>query len=208
MHVVTLSAAYGAGGTVIGPALAQRLDVPFLDRAVPAGVASGLGVSLEHAMARDEQTTGWLHRLLLAAAPMSSEYMLGCDQPRRVLLSDAEFVKHTENVIRSTITRGGGVVLGRAGAAVLRDYPGALHVRLDGDPQRRARQAVSELGVTETQARDALERNDRARTAYVRQFYRLDATDPSLYHLLIDSTRIPMDTCVNIIATAARSHTS
>ena len=208
MHVVTVSAAYGAGGTVIGPAVAERLGVPFLDRAVPAGVASGLGVSLEHALSRDEQTRGWLHRLLLSAAPMSSEYALGYDQPRRVLLSDAEFVEHTEKVIRSTITRGGGVVLGRAGAAVLRDHPGALHVRLDGDPQRRARQAVGELGVAETQAREALERNDRARTAYVRQFYRLDPADPSLYHLVIDSTRLTWPTCVELITAAARSQNS
>jgi shikimate kinase len=40
MHVVTLSAGYGAGGSVIGPAVAERLGVPFLDRALPAGVAS------------------------------------------------------------------------------------------------------------------------------------------------------------------------
>jgi hypothetical protein len=51
---------------------------------------------------------------------------------------------------------------------------------------------VDEFGVTETQAREAFARNDRARTAYVRQFYRLDATDPSHYHLVIDSTRIPL----------------
>ena len=208
MYVVTVSAAYGAGGTIIGPGIAERLGVPFLDRAVPAGVASGLGVSLEHAMARDEQPTGWLHRLLLSAAPRSNEYMLGYDPPRPVPLSDSEFVEHTEKVIRSTIARGGGVVLGRAGAAVLGEHPGALHVRLDGDPQRRARQAVRELGVTENQAREALERNDQARTAYVRQFYRLDPTDPSLYHLVIDSTRLPLSTCVDVITAAARSHPS
>jgi cytidylate kinase len=202
MYVVTVSA---AGGTIIGPALAERLGVPFLDRAVPAAVANGLGVSLEHAMARDEQTTGWLHRLLAAAAPISSEYLLGYDTPRRLPLSDAEFVQHTENVIRSTIARTGGVVLGRAGARVLHGHPGALHVRLDGARQRRARQAVSELGVTESQAWAALERNDKARTAYVRQFYRVDPTDSSLYHLVIDSTRVDRDTCVEMIAAAARS---
>ena len=31
-RLVTISAAYGAGGSVVAPALAQRLGVPFLQR--------------------------------------------------------------------------------------------------------------------------------------------------------------------------------
>ncbi|HWN35978.1 MAG TPA: cytidylate kinase family protein, partial [Pseudonocardia sp.] len=82
MYVVTLSAAFGAGGGVVGPAVAERLDVPFIDRAIPAAVANDLGVSLEDAMSRDEQVKGWLSRMLAAAAPLSSDYMIGYDPPR------------------------------------------------------------------------------------------------------------------------------
>ena len=41
--LVTISASYGAGGSRIGPALAQRLGVEFLDRAIPTRVADRLG---------------------------------------------------------------------------------------------------------------------------------------------------------------------
>jgi cytidylate kinase len=205
MNVVTLSAAYGAGGAVVGPAVAERLGVPFVDRAIPAKVASDLGCSLEDALARDEQVKGWLHRLLTAAAPMSSDYMLGQDAPRTALLPDSEFVACTETAIRDTIRDSGGVILGRAGAVVPRDHPDALHVRLDGDPERRIRQAMRQLNLTETQAREAQERNDNARTSYVRHFYRADPTQPCHYHLLLDSTVIPFDTCVDIVVEAAKA---
>ena len=33
--VVTVSALYGAGGSVVGPRVAEELDVPFLDRQIP-----------------------------------------------------------------------------------------------------------------------------------------------------------------------------
>ena len=36
----------------------------------------------------------------------------------------------------------GAVILGRAGAVILRDDPDALHVRLDGPPERRVEQAM------------------------------------------------------------------
>src|SRR5229473_8608841 len=35
-RVVTVSATYGAGGSVIAPRLAERLEVPFADRLIPA----------------------------------------------------------------------------------------------------------------------------------------------------------------------------
>ena len=44
--IVTLSAAYGAGGGVIGRELADRLDVPFCDRAIAMGIAHHLDVSV------------------------------------------------------------------------------------------------------------------------------------------------------------------
>jgi Cytidylate kinase-like family len=203
MYVVTLSAAYGAGGGVVGPAVAERLDVPFIDRAIPAAVASDLGVSLEDALSRDEQVKGWLSRMLAAAAPLSSDYMIGYETPRVALLPDSEFVACTQATIRKAISARGGVILGRAGAIVLRDQPGALHVRLDGDPERRVRQAMDLLHLPEEQARQARDQNDSARTAYVRHFYRADPASPEHYHLVLDSTRFSLDSCVDLIVAAA-----
>jgi Cytidylate kinase-like family len=65
MTLVALSASYGAGGSQIGPALAQRLGVPFVDRAIPLAVAEQLDVPLDDAAAHDEQAgKSWLARIL------------------------------------------------------------------------------------------------------------------------------------------------
>ena len=48
-----------------------------------------------------------------------------------------------------------------------------------------------------------LDANDRARTAYVKHFYGADPADPRLYHLVIDSTAIPLETVAELIVTAA-----
>jgi hypothetical protein len=63
--LVTISGAYGAGGSRVGPELAQRLDVPFLDRAIPAAVAERLAVPFDDAEAHDDQLSdSWLERML------------------------------------------------------------------------------------------------------------------------------------------------
>ena len=61
-------------------------------------------------------------------------------------------------------------------------------------------------GISEEQAGERLRAADKARTAYVRRLYRCDPADPSLYHLVIDSTAIPLDTVIELILTAARAH--
>ena len=205
MHVVTISATYGAGGALVGPEVADRLGVPFVDRAVPVAVANDLGITLDDALSRDEQCGGWLSRLLTATAPLSAEWMIGPDHPRTALLPDSAVLRCTVGVIRKTVAGEGGVILGRAAAIVLRDHPGAFHVRLDGDPDRRVRQAMTLQGLTERDARDAMARNDKARTTYVRHFYGADPASAEHYHLVLDSTRVPLETCTEIIVAAVQA---
>ena len=78
----------------------------------------------------------------------------------------------------------------------------ALHVRLDGPVERRVEQAIRIEGVDRRTAERHQAETDRARDAYVRQFYRRDARDLDLYHLVIDSTVIPLDTVTELIVTA------
>ena len=205
MHVVTISATYGAGGAVVGPAVADRLGVPFVDRAIPVAVANDLGITVDDALSRDERVKGWLSRMLAATAPLSAEWMVGPDHARTALLSDVAVLRCTEGAIRKAVSTDGGVILGRAAAIVLRDHPGAFHVRLDGDRDRRVRQAMALLGISEQEAEDAMLRNDKARVAYVRHFYGADPASPEHYHVVLDSTRVPLDTCTQIIVAAVEA---
>ena len=97
------------------------------------------------------------------------------------------------------------MILGRAGAVVLRDRPGALHVRLDGPVERRVAQAMRLEGIDRETAQRRLRDNDAARGAYVRVFYGEDATDPALYHAVLDATALDPETCVAVIARLARA---
>ena len=91
---------------------------------------------------------------------------------------------------------------------VLADDPAALHVRLNGARDRRIAQALALSTEQDDEAtvRKLVDDTDRNRKAYFRHFYNVDADDSSLYHLAIDSTVLDFGTCVELIATATRSH--
>jgi cytidylate kinase len=201
--LVALSASYGAGGAVIGPELAERLGVPFLDRAIPMAVARELDVPLEQAEAHYEEASGsFLDRLLRSF--IGTDVGVPAPVPAETFTSE-DFRKATEEVLLRQAATGEGVILGRAAVVVLRDDPRVLRVRLDGPPERRVRQAMALGGVDENSAKAALERLDRTHAEYARQFYGADIRDPSLYHLILDSTAIALGACIELIDLAARN---
>ena len=112
--------------------------------------------------------------------------------------------EQTERVLAEMADSGGGVVLGRAAALVLRDRPDALHVRLDGPFEARLAAAVARSRRPPDEVRRDLEANDRTREAYVRHFYRCDPTSARHYHLVVDSTTFALDAVVDLVVTAAR----
>jgi cytidylate kinase len=201
MSVVTLSASYGAGGSQVGPRLAERLGVAFLDRVIPTAVAERLAVPLDDALAHDDAVRSVLERLLMRFAPAAQAFSGAATPPE--LVDERSFLRATEEVIREHAAARSGVILGRAAAIVLRDTPGALHVRLHGPVERRLERAMELEGVDRATAERHMHETDRAREAYVQQFYGADARDAVLYHLVIDSTALALDACVELIALAA-----
>jgi cytidylate kinase len=201
--VVTVSASYGAGGSEIGPAVAAALGLPFVDRAVPAGVARKLDVPLDLAEQRDETTARGLWRVISSMALVPE--MAGAGPLAYHTFADEHaFREKTEEVLRE-IAEIGGVMLGRAAALVLAGRDDALHVRLDGPVETRVAQAVARSGRPEAEVRRALRSNDAARAAYVRNFYRADPADARHYHLVLDTTAIPWSAAADLIVAAARA---
>lgn len=204
--VVTISASYGAGGSVIAPAVAKRLGVTFADRAIPVAVAEAMSVPLRDALARDEQCPSLLQRVLAAMASSGMEEIGVAPLPESrnpVHAHEAE----TRKAIRE-LSAAGAVILGRGGAMVLAEHPAALHVRLDGPEEERLARAMEAEGLDQSTARERLATSDRARTAYVRHFHRADPADPRHYHLVIRSTALSIGACTDLIVAAATSRSA
>jgi cytidylate kinase len=202
--VVTISAAYGAGGSVVAPALAERLGWPFIDRMVTASVSSNaedLSVHSGEGLAKGEVSPPGRLLASLARAAGAGAMMA----PPPILDTDLDLREQTEAALAPVINGGGAVVLGRASAVVLADRPRTLHVRLQGPLERRVARATTIEGLDEATARTRLAQTDRARNTFVRRLYHRDPEDAELYHLVIDSTVFPLDYVVGLLSDAVEA---
>lgn len=205
MPGVTISAGYGAGGSIIAPAVAKLLGLPLLDRAISSRVAAQLQVSVREAEGGAVKRSG-PGRFLSMLAPLASGVLgagTDCAPPEAVALLDdaAAFREQAEAIMRTALATG-AVILGRAGGTAFHAEPQVLRVRLFGPEQARIAQAARIEDVDAATARQRLPEVDRARAQYVWRLYNVDIDDPDLYHLQIDSTVVPLDACADLIASA------
>ena len=201
--LITVSASYGAGGSVVAPALAKRLGLPFLQRVTTSEGHPAEPGPCDERLTDEELRATPMHRLL---ASFTEAMPVGSTQsPLPIHHQDQRLRGHGEAGIQRLLAGGGGVILGRAAAVVLGKDRG-FHVRLDGPADRRVSRGAEIEGISVAEARVRLRAADKARTAYVRRLYRTDPADPSLYHLVIDSTAVPVDTLIELILVAAHAH--
>ena len=199
---ITISSSYGADGDALGREVAQRLGVQFFDRAIPVAVARTLAVDPDEAIAKDWRAPGRIERVLTAMMSSSTQFGL-LDGQAEIYSNPDVFRQTTETVMRQIADGDGGVILGRASMVVLRNRPDVLCIRLDGPVEGRIRHVVQRGLADEATARREQKVTDDARDAYGRTFYRARQDDPSLYHVMLDSTALSHETCVGIVLKAA-----
>ena len=205
MRVVTLAALYGAGGSAIGPRVAERLGVQFLDRAIPSAVAKRAGVPEAVVLEADEAPRSYWNELV-SALGRASPPTGASDQVEQLDLESRKLHAEIERFLADA-SRSGGVVLGRGGAVVLASVPGALHVYLGGSRDRRIERVMELHGIDRTTAARRVKAHDRARREYVRSVYGIEGDTPALYHLMIDAIPLGVDVCVDLIVAASESLT-
>jgi cytidylate kinase len=191
--VVTLFESYGSGASYIGPRVARGLGVPFHEQAFSSQ-------QIEDAAER-RQSEGLLSRFF---GTVGGSYA-GLEGPSVAMAQrdDYELVLENTRIVHEEAEQG-GVIVGRNGAFILADWPGALHVKLDGPLAQRIERAARESGIDVQQAAKRQKREDQVRADISLEFYHWDPRATDRYDLVVNTGTMELDVCVEIIVAAAR----
>ncbi|MBO0730598.1 MAG: cytidylate kinase-like family protein [Acidimicrobiaceae bacterium] len=206
--LVTMSASYGSGGSVIAPRLAERLRLPFIDRAISVELSEDAAAAVdqpsqEHLTEGEEAATPGNRLLAYFARAASIGAMLA---PDPVVDADEVLRERSESALAEVAVGEAGLVLGHAAAVVLARRPNAFHIRLDGPVERRIEWAARYFHQDVGRCRERQQRTDRARVLFVKRLYRADPESPRWYQLVLDSTVFSVEVSIDILANAAERY--
>jgi cytidylate kinase len=205
IDLITVSREFGAGGSDLARALGAKLQWNVLDRDLVHAVAARLRLDPRHVEPVDERTSNWLARLVASTLLMTP--------PEQHIDVDSNTVVHPDAVAeaaRTAILAAAQspplIVVGHGAQCLFRHRPGTLHVRLVAAMDERVDRICRRETCDRVAAAQVARRMDEVRRAYVRRHYHVDLRDPLLYDLQLNTSTIPIDVCVELIAGLVTRH--
>jgi hypothetical protein len=202
MGILTISRQLGAGGGAVADAVAEALNWRLLDRALVERIAQELEVAPAQVEVHDERVETFVERL---GQYLSEGFPEGL--PVRVVppLSPEVTARAARSVVEAVVEEGPAVIVGHGAQCILQDHPRAVHVLLHAAPAIRTARAAERYGIGSGEAAERVRRLDRQREAYVREHFAREWLDPTLYHLAVDTGRLPGQLVVDLIVRTIRS---
>ena len=229
MAVVTVNSALGTEGYEVGLAAAHILNADYVDRLILAEAAKRMGSTVHVLDIKERQNVPLRDRLayflqtMLERSAMSGaggepyfspgmEYLPAEDyadlaqEPLTAAqrLNDQHFLEVTSAVIQDLAKAGNVVIIGRGSNMILQDTPGVLHVNLRSPAELRAKTIAEREHLTSAEAEKHIADGEKARAIYYKKFFKVDADDARLYHVVLNMGRMSVKTAAEIVAHAAR----
>lgn len=189
MPVITIAREFGAGGRDVAQLLADELEATIVDRSLIAEVARRASLPPEEVASEDERGLTFFDRLARAFVPLGDS-VAGWADPDYLLDHHERVQAFTKAALQESARRGNVVIVGRGGAAALRDVPDACHVFLWAPEADRVRTIQERFGCDAERARRDIHKVDARRAAYVREVYGVDWRDRQLYDLVLNTARL------------------
>ena len=223
MAVITISRQTGSGGDEIAALVCKQLGYRYFDKAMLAKAASEETQSdvdfLKFAEEDFVKGSPLMNRLLALAgasreAPVAqlrtwSETANGQRTIQVVQLDESRAIQLVQSAIHHVAAQGNVVIMGRGAQIILKDHPGALHVRIEAPWEDRVQRVKARYDLrgegARTEAQNLIARRDEASADYVRRFYDVNIKDAQLYHLVINTGRVPVETAADLIVAAAKA---
>jgi cytidylate kinase len=95
------------------------------------------------------------------------------------------------------------ILIGRGGSFITGQLPYVLHVRLIAGMPSRIERVQKQENLSAEDAEKFIKRTDRGRGRYLKSHFHIRPDDDLLYHLVLNTDRLPLNTVGDLIADAA-----
>jgi CMP/dCMP kinase len=199
--IITIGRELGSGGRTIGKMVANKLGIPYYDRELIDAAADKSGLSKTMIETTEQKITNSL--LYNIAMGTFQGYGILKDADKGTLpLSEQVYVAQKE-VIEGYANEGSCVIVGRCADQILSARDDVLKVFIYADLDKRVEKSIKDYGFAKDEARKKVKTSDKERARHYNSFTEKTWGDRHNYDLLLDSGKLGLEKCVEIICSAA-----
>ena len=200
--VITINRELGSGGRTIGKKLAEKLGVPFYDKALIQGLQEKYELTTEEIERLKGQQHNWWADFKRSLKMMPSyavpQLISGKTAIPDFLITDDIFLSETE-ILKGIAADESCVIAGRSGFYILRDHPNHLSILIQARLEHRIHRLVERRGITEKEAKKIIDEVDTGRENYVKKYTGTSRYDTRNYDLVFNVDNHNEDEIVELI---------
>ena len=202
--VIAINRELGSGGRTVGRKLAERLHVGFYDKALIKTLEERYSLSVEEIEKLKGRSHNWLAELKRAlfaseGVAVTSNYILAVPGDKPIQPTTYDMFKAEQEILKSIAAEESCVIAGRSGFYVFRDHPNHLSVLIQASMPFRIERVMRKQNMTREQAVKTIEKIDKMRENYIKEFTKTSRYDTRNYDLVITADGKTEDQIVDII---------
>ena len=215
--VITINRELGSGGRTVGQKLAEKLGVEFYDKALINALEEKFNLSVKEIENLKGQSHSWwaeLKRAFTLSDPAienrqestanNTKSQTGIFIPRpdysdrRTLTTKEVFQAETE-ILEGIAKDESCVIAGRSGFYIFRNHPNHVSILIQASLPFRVERVMRKQNMTEEEARKTIEKIDKMRENYVKEYTGVSRYDTRNYDLVVSADGKSEDEIVDLI---------
>ncbi|MBE6261525.1 MAG: cytidylate kinase-like family protein [Prevotella sp.] len=203
-YVITINRELGSGGRTVGRKLAEKLSVPFYDKALINELKEKYHLSTGEIEKLKASKANWLREFINAAMYMGQGmnemwYYQQMTGQGATLLTSGEMFKVEKEILTNVAAEESCVVAGRSGFHVFADHPNHLSILIQAPLEHRIQRLMGKQNLSHEEAEKIIKKVDEMRETYVKKYTGTSRYDTRNYDLVFNMEDKTEDEIVELI---------
>ena len=199
--VITINRELGSGGRTVGRILAEKLGVPYYDKALTKPLEEKFNMTADQIENLKSNNRSWwqdVKRVLILGeeAANSLDYY---DEKKKKLVTSEAVLKAEKEILHSIAIEDSCVIAGRSAFYVMNGYPNSLNILIQASMEYRLNRIMTKRDISEKEAKKIIKEVDEMREEYLKNNARTSRYDTRNYDLVIKMDGKTEEEAVNVI---------
>ena len=199
--VITINRELGSGGRTVGRIVAEKLGVPFYDKALIRALEQKYELTTEEIERLKSRKRSWwadFKRVMIVGedAANLTNYYVGSEAD---LLTTEALFKAEKEILMGIAEEESCVIAGRSAFFVLSGHPNRLSVLIQASMESRIERVMKKQNLSWKEAMQVINKVDKMREDYVKNYAHTSRYDTRNYDLVINMDGKTEEQAANLI---------